>query len=258
MANFPEPLKKWSLPGHEIGSNIILYDTVTSTMDFAWSAVEEKCRHGTVIVSHYQSRGRGRFGREWVSGHGESFMSSLVLYPDAHMLHQLPIVAALAVLSSIKTITGIDCTVKWPNDIRINGKKIAGILVEVRATNEGDTTAVIGIGLNLNMQITPRSPIKNIATSLYNETGVIFDFYDVCNDIISNLNSTYAKAVNGENLVDIWRTYLDSLGQYVQIKSNDEVISGFAEDVNEKGHLILRKGNGDRISVASGEVTMQV
>ena len=130
-----------------IGHRIDYYHSVGSTMDVARQAAEESAAEGTVIVAEEQTAGRGRFGRKWVTAPGQNLSFSVVLYPGKWAISRLSIAAAVAVARVIRHVYGLSPGIKWPNDVRVNGKKLCGILIEAAVQNEQVRYAVLGVGI---------------------------------------------------------------------------------------------------------------
>ncbi|MFP3155798.1 biotin--[acetyl-CoA-carboxylase] ligase [Lachnospiraceae bacterium ZAX-1] len=150
-----------------IGTEIHYYDEVDSTNNVAKRLAEEGKPHGTLVVAEIQSQGKGRRGRGWISPAGEGLWFTILLKPDINpsSAPMLTLVMAMAVIKAIQSITGIEPSIKWPNDIIIDGKKVCGILTEMSAQIDYVNHIVLGTGINIHNKIFP-DEIKNSATSL--------------------------------------------------------------------------------------------
>jgi len=134
-----------------IGQKIIYYSRLTSTMEVAWREARRGAKEGTVVIAGVQTRGRGRLKRTWFSPEGNIALS-LVLRPEVNNLPYLIMIASLAVACIIESVTGLETQIKWPNDILIRGKKVAGILIENEIKGDETARAVIGIGINVALR----------------------------------------------------------------------------------------------------------
>jgi BirA family biotin operon repressor/biotin-[acetyl-CoA-carboxylase] ligase len=153
-----------------IGQEIISYPSLPSTNDAAKREARKGAKEGTVIIAEEQTAGRGRIGRSWLSPRG-SVALSIILYPPLAYLPCLIMVASLATANAIEQVTTLKAQLKWPNDVLINGKKVCGILVESDVKGNGVDYAVIGIGLNVNINLAAFPGIAPSATSLSHELG---------------------------------------------------------------------------------------
>ncbi|MBI3742870.1 MAG: biotin--[acetyl-CoA-carboxylase] ligase, partial [Chloroflexi bacterium] len=143
----------------------------TSTMDVAAVQARDGAPEGMVVITDQQTTGRGRFQRRWISPSGQSLYLSIVLRPRIEHLMALGIVASLAAVRAIHRTTGLSPTIKWPNDVEIAGRKLAGILVDSTVGATGIEYAVVGIGLNVALDPRQHPEIAGIATSLAYASG---------------------------------------------------------------------------------------
>ena len=244
-------------PGHGIGHHLCCYDEVPSTMDVAWQAVESGAPHGTAVLALSQTAGRGRFGRDWVARRGQSLMLSVVVMPDPSVAARLSIVSGLAVVRAVEALTGIRPTLKWPNDVRLAGKKAAGVLIQGRVDTEGRSAAVIGIGLNLSIDFTEDAELRETATSLAHATGRAVEVSAAAVAVLDALDRLYTDAADGSAIVDEWRAVLDTLGSKVSARFPGGEEAGVAEDVAADGSLLLRRDDGVLVRLDAGEVSLQ-
>ena len=226
-------------------------------MDVAWDLAERGVAHGTTVIAMGQTQGRGRFGRAWVSAPNDSLTLSVVLRLDAMLAAKLSVLSGLAVVRAIHAATEVQPTIKWPNDVRIAGKKVCGILVELRADTAGTVVAVVGIGLNLNLDVSAHPNIQSTAVSLRAATGRDLDVPAASEAILGALDETYAQAAAGADVVAAWRDTLDTLGVRVTVRTVDREETGVAEDVADDGSLLLRRGDDSLVRLSSAEVTIQ-
>lgn len=241
-----------------MGRHVLYFDTVGSTMDEAVALAEEGADEGTVVIAEVQTAARGRFDRRWVTAQGRDVTFSVVLRPRPAQLSQVNMAAALAVADAVLRLTGLAPTIKWPNDVRIGGRKVAGILIETAMEAEELRHAVVGIGLNVNLDPSEFPEISSIATSLLAETGGPMDRATVALALLECTDDRYAAVRRGRSLTDEWAARLDTLGQTVRVRWGERVLEGRATAVDESGNLQLTAPDGSTTTVVAGEVTLQV
>lgn len=224
-------------------------------MDEAARLADAGTEEGTLVIAEAQTSGRGRFGRNWVSPKGNLYLS-VVLRPSLSVLPRLTMVTGVAVVRAIRKITGLGPRIKWPNDVLVEGKKVAGILVE--AVSEGETVrhAVIGIGINIKLSPAEITSLGGLADALENTTGQPVARDQLLRQLLVELDSLYHEATRGKAPLDEWRALLDTLGQRIQVTWHDESWVGQAEQVDENGNLVLRLDDGNSITMTVGDVTL--
>ena len=242
-------------PSTVIGQHVYGYRSVGSTMDAAWELAEAGAAHGTAVAAGTQTAGRGRFERAWVSGDGESLLASVVLRPHASVAPLLTVIGCLAVLDAVRELCGLACAVKWPNDVHVGGKKLAGVLAEGRTDTTGAGVAVLGIGLNVNLDLAQHPDLAGTATSLLGETGHATGLRLAGDTLFRSLDAVYGSA-DPAALVARWREALDTLGKRVTVRGRDATLSGLAEDVDAAGRLLLRTDDGTLHALSEGDVTL--
>ena len=257
MATLMSAQVEWFVPGRRLGAHVLVYQRVDSTMDTAWELAGMGAPEGTTVVAHEQTHGRGRFGRPWVGEPSGSLFLSVVLKPSVEMATRLSMMAGLALARSVERLTGEPCTIKWPNDVRVRGKKVCGILIEVRADTSGAVSAVVGVGLNLDLDTRAHPELEETATSLRAVTGHPVGYRPAANAVLDALDAAYAEALAGADTLAPWRRLLDTLGQRVTARWNDTEETGVAEDVAADGSLVLRRDDGTTVLLPDAEVTLQ-
>ena len=240
-----------------IGHRIHHYDTIGSTMDEARRLASEGAGEGTVVIAEEQTAGRGRFNRAWVSPRGENLSFSVILTPPANQLPYMNMAATLAVARTVADTAGLKPTIKWPNDVRVGGLKISGILIETAIESEDAVCAIIGIGVNVNFDPSLHAEIAGISTSLYRETEQRRNRTPVLRVLLEHFNDAYASVRAGKSLTAEWSAMLDTLGRTVILSSQHDTIEGIAESVDEQGNLLVRQPDGSLYTATAGEVTSQ-
>jgi BirA family biotin operon repressor/biotin-[acetyl-CoA-carboxylase] ligase len=212
-----------------------------------------------VCLSESQSKGRGRFQRNWHSPFGKNIYCSVqwIFRGDVTELAGLSLVMGLAILKGLIAY-GLNrdyLSIKWPNDIYYKGKKIAGILIELSAESHFETHVVIGVGLNVNMH---EADIESSWTSLYLETEIEHDRHPIIISVLTQIFiylNDYNKDSRERHLSE-WSKYDHLFGLNVKVKQYNQVINGVAQGVNEVGDLIVRENSGLIRWCASGEATL--
>ena len=245
-----------NLATHFIGQRVIYYPRLTSTMEVAKREAQQGAAEGTIVVADEQTAGKGRMQRTWLSPTG-SIALSIILYPSVLYLPYLIMLASLAVVYSIKTVTGLKSQVKWPNDVLINGRKVCGILVESGVRGNVVDYAIIGIGINVNLRLSDFPEILPIATSLSDELGRDVSRLDVIRCLLVEVERLYLALPAGGAIYQKWRDSLVTLGRKVRVKSGKTVYDGIAESVAEDGSLLLRCPDGSLTKIVAGDVTLR-
>ncbi len=239
-----------------MGRPFIYMNTTESTQNEVTRYALGGADEGLAVGAGYQSQGRGRLDREWLSTEGSSILVSILLKPEKRYVNHIVVMAALGLESFIKQIDpNIPVSIKWPNDILIEGKKVAGILVERTPAHQTgmQDIVVLGMGVNMNLDTSKIPEIASISTSLYNFTGKTFDLVNGYATLFKNLEAHYELLKNGTDLFSEWKNKLITLGRTVKITDGQEEIVGLAKDVDEKGSLIVQRKDGTEFNVIAGD-----
>ena len=252
-----------------IGRSLRFYQSTPSTMDDAAQWARQGAEDGAVVVAETQTASRGRRGRRWVSDAGNLYLSVL-LRPSAAALPLLSPLAGVAVARAIRRVAAVPPAIKWPNDIMVDGRKVAGILVESAlsgggvadgaANDEYDyavSHAVIGIGVNIALDVSSDDEIAATAGSLNALAGAEIDRTELLRRILQYLDALYLDLRRGRSPVPEWRRWLDTLGQRVVVTHYDRRHAGRAEDVDEHGNLLLRTDDGRQLTLTAGDITLR-
>ena len=245
-----------NLPTSFIGRNVFYYSQITSTMEAARQKALEDAAEGTIVVAAKQICGRGRLKREWQTPEG-CVALSLILYPELKYFPALVMVSSLAVVNTIKSVTGLDAQIKWPNDVLIDAKKVCGILVESGVKGRDIHYAVIGIGININLYAASLKDVATPATSLSAEIGSYVSRLEMVRRLLVEFERLYLLAKEGDAVYRQWRDRLVTLGRQVTARCGEKVYEGTAEAVGRDGSLLLRQSGGNTVRIAAGDVTLQ-
>ncbi|MBA7677263.1 Bifunctional ligase/repressor BirA [subsurface metagenome] len=199
--------------------------------------------------------GRGRIKRTWLSPKGNVALS-IILYPDVVYLPSLVMLAALAVVYSIESVTGLNPQLKWPNDVLINGRKVCGVLIESGVRGNRVDYAIIGIGINVNLRLADFPEISPIATSLADELGRGLSCIEIVRCLLLEVERLYLALPSGESIYQQWQHRLVTLGRRVQVRWGNTIYEGVAESVAKDGSLLLRGSDGGLTRIVAGDVTL--
>lgn len=240
----------------DIIKNLLVFETLDSTNSTAKSLAREGAEDGTIVIAQTQTHGRGRFDRLWVSPEGGIYISVIIRPKVA--AENVPLLSFVAALSVAKTIEsfGVHVRVKWPNDVRVNRKKIAGILLESEIMEGSVEYVIIGIGINVNVDITKLPlDIQVKSTSIHVEKATSIDYYEFLTALLHQFEHFYAlfRKERYKRIIDEWKKNTDTLGHSVRIQTSTETISGLAFDVDPSGFLLLKTPQGDIKKIFSGD-----
>lgn len=231
------------------------HEQVGSTNDIAASLAESGAAEGVVVAANAQSAGRGRLGRTWVSPPGAGLYVSAILRPPADALPLLTIAAGVAVAEGVEVASGLQPCVKWPNDIYVGVRKLAGILAEAGSSPDGTRHVVLGFGINIGAAAYPPD-VAARATSIESELGRRIERGLVLAECLAALAARYQMLRTGRSdaVIAAWRSRgAPHLGRRVEWDVDRGVRRGVAHDIDGRGALLVRV-DGDVVRVISGEV----
>jgi len=257
------------------GDHLFYVPEIESTNVLAMRLAHERPEEGLVVLTDSQTAGKGRQGRRWVDTPGCNILSSTLLRPQFPP-HLLVMIASLAVVEAISLTCGISATIKWPNDVLIDGRKVCGILIETRTDSHGRLIAVLGIGINANGHLQGRVESKGVevelatvATTLETICGRSVSREKLIAHLLLALEKDYlalqqeARTLPGtanfngpiaRNLRDRWQSQLSTLGHVIRVHQGDSVVEGFAEAIDDNGELLLRRHSGELVCITWGVV----
>jgi BirA family biotin operon repressor/biotin-[acetyl-CoA-carboxylase] ligase len=245
-----------------IAREIIHFDTIASTNTKAKELADKGALEGTVIISEEQSGGRGRLGREWTSPKYKGIWMSIILRPqvDPSEISKVTQVAAAAVVKAGQQM-GYDLYVKWPNDIIMNDKKICGILTEMSGELNQINYVVLGIGVNANLDIGDfPDDLREKASSIMIESGIQVNRQELCAKILNHFEALYdsfIKDKQGIEAIDICREQSILIGKNVSVIRGNDSFDALVLDLNPAGELVVRKKDGTKERLFSGEVSVR-
>ena len=244
-----------------IGSEILVFEETASTNDVVEHLAKSGAREGLVVFAESQTRGRGRHGRAWASPRGKGLWFSVLLRPNLPIAaaSRITVAASVAVAGALHQVCHVDVRIRWPNDVIVNGRKLAGILTELRTEANGIQLAILGIGIDVNCQREDYSgELANIATSLELETGQAHDRVALAAQVLSALDECYHTALTSfDSIVDEWAKLCTTLGKQIVVTMAKRRIEGFAQALDSDGALLVRKDNGQIERILGGDLVVE-
>jgi BirA family biotin operon repressor/biotin-[acetyl-CoA-carboxylase] ligase len=242
-----------------IGKEIHFSQELTSTNTLAMGLAADGVPEGTVVIAETQTSGKGRLGRKWISPKGNLYLS-VVLRPNIP-IHKAPLITltgAVAVASAIRTTSGLEAGIKWPNDILISGKKVCGLLTEMSAEQDRIRHIVLGIGVDVNMEMGELPPdVRSLSTTLAAEAGAKINRTALLQQVLRDLERWYQKFLaNDGDVLDEWKKLNITVGNRITVSGAGEALNGLAQGVDSDGRLIMRLDNGTVRTLAAGDVTI--
>ena len=245
-----------------IGRTIQVFQETTSTNDIAEKLALDGVKEGVVVIAESQTHGRGRLGRAWISQPHKGLWMSILLRPkiSPQSATQFTAAAAVALARAIKRETMLSPKIKWPNDIHINGKKIAGILTEMAAEMDSIHHLIIGLGININHERNDfPTDLQSIASSLRIESNRSYPRADIAVAVLEELERVYNDIQSQQftAIAEEWERSCVTLGQQVTIQMGTRVLQGFAESLDSDGALLLRTQHGRLERIIGGDVSIK-
>ncbi|MFN2223356.1 MAG: biotin--[acetyl-CoA-carboxylase] ligase [Candidatus Promineifilaceae bacterium] len=267
-----------------LGWPLHYFPSATSTNDILADLAQAGEQAGAMVVTDYQSKGRGRLGRRWIAPARTSLLISLLFRPSwpAERAAWLTMLAGLSALEAIESCTGLRPRLKWPNDLLLRSGeqwlKCGGILLEGQMANGRWEAAIVGIGINVNIKPKDIPPARLPATSLLKESGHIVSRARLLGEILTSLEKRYEAAEQGHSPHQAWERELMTLGKQVvlnrqantdrQVNADWQVaepkvatpqpLIGIAVRTDEWGRLIILDRSGREHAVSAGDVTLLV
>ena len=245
-----------------VGRDIHVFQETTSTNDVIEKLARDGAREGVAVFAESQTRGRGRLGRQWVSPAGKGLWFSVLLRPELtpQAVTRLTVASATALVRAIQAQTGLTLEIKWPNDILIRGRKVAGILTELSAELDRVKYVVLGVGVDVNLGAAEfPADLRKSATSLKLESGRMISRPELAVAVLRELDEDYARISDSRfaALADEWEAHCSTLGRDVVIRIGERRIHGRAESLGEDGALLLRTDHGHLERIIGGDLTLE-
>ncbi len=242
-----------------VGSRIISLEEADSTNLQASRLGDEGADDGLVVIADRQSSGKGRMGRQWESPGGVNLYASILLRPPVMPFEapKLTFLSAVAVCRAIKNCTALQPTVKWPNDILLNGAKVAGLLNEMSSETDQVHYVVLGIGVNLNMRAEQfPDDLRYPATSLAIASGKVVSRLAFTRSLLQELDAIYQLYLEQGSapVFTAWTELCDLTGKRVQVDCNNLLIEGTMVGLGDDGALLVRTSAGKIESIYAGDV----
>jgi BirA family biotin operon repressor/biotin-[acetyl-CoA-carboxylase] ligase len=248
-----------------------------STNSDVMALARDGAGEGVVLVADHQSSGRGRQGRRWVAPPGSSLLVSVLLRPPAGLAGCIGMTAAVALAEAVEAVTGCVAGLKWPNDLLVDGRKLAGILAEAdwppgitasggwrQPAPHDRLPVVVGMGLNVNWPSPGDAAgaevpdeVSEVAVALNRLVGEEVDRVALLVALLRQLELRYTALVQARSaagVLDLWRQRSATLGQRVRVDLGVDDVEGTAVDVTDEGHLVVETLEGDRRTFAAGDV----
>lgn len=243
------------------GQKVYFYDEIDSTNTQAKRLAEDGAPSGTLVVSDCQVKGKGRRGRTWESPRASAIYMTLMLRPQIlpERASMLTLVMGLSVVQAIRSVLHIETSIKWPNDVVLNRKKLVGILTEMNAQMDYIEYLVIGIGINANMGSFPQE-LQDKATSLQIELGHPVNRAELVAATMKCFEENYEifeKTQDLSGLMEAYHAVLANYNQPVRVLEPGNEYSGVARGINKKGELLVERDDGSVKTVYAGEVSVR-
>lgn len=243
------------------GSDILFFEEIDSTNNEVKRQAENGAKQGLLVVAERQTAGKGRRGRTWESPEKSGIWLSYLLKPECepYRASTLTLVIAMACTEAFSKVTGIECQIKWPNDVVANGRKLTGILTEMSTELTSINYVVVGVGINVNMTEFPED-IRDKATSLCLECGSKVDRSRIIAEFGRSFEKYYGIFIKTYDMSELKFEYLKQLvniGREVRIIREDDEYIRTAIGINDAGELLVRDRDGVTETIRSGEVSVR-
>ena len=244
------------------GSQVYYFDSIDSTQNHAIKIASDKTNNGTIIIAEKQTSGKGRLDRKWISPKGGIWLS-IILHPkfDISVITLFPIASALALSNAIEKTLNIKSELKWPNDITIKGKKVAGMLVDASLESNKIENLILGVGINFNVDIKQIEKILKDTSNFYGVTSLSEQNKTIkpvllVQSFLIELEQMYnlLNTGNTRKIIKDWTKKSSTIGQKVELYTDDGKIIGKAIKIDDDGALVISVNNKNR-RITSGDIT---
>jgi len=247
------------LATRRLGKKLHYFAEIDSTNAYARRLAEQGANEGEVVVAEAQTRGRGRLGRSWISPPFVNLYFSVILRPQLVPVHapQITLMAAVALADTVVSVINTPPTIKWPNDILVGGKKLAGVLTESSCNSERIEFVILGIGVNLNYPVASMPDvIRQRATSILSLTKKSIEREAFLQRLIQDLDRCYGELeeMGFDSLALRWEGFFGLRGKGVRVEMTDHVMFGTAKGIDRDGALIVEDDRGEGHRIVAGDV----
>lgn len=242
------------------GKTVHFAKETDSTNIWGKQLAKDGAPHGTIVVTEYQSKGKGRFDRKWMAAPGSSVMFTIIVKPEIPPVcaPMLTLVIGLSIAQAVEKL-GVSSSIKWPNDVVVSGKKICGTLTEMGLDGNKIRYVLIGSGINVNTEKVPEE-LQEKATSLYIETGKTFDRNEILALVMECFEQNYEKFIRTCDLsllLEEYNFYLANKNRQVKVLDPAGEYEGIARGINKDGELLVETEKGEMVQVSAGEVSVR-
>ncbi|WP_214849393.1 biotin--[acetyl-CoA-carboxylase] ligase [Exiguobacterium sp. s193] len=229
-----------------LGRKIFHVEETETTQRIAHDLAQQQVAEGMLVVCDYQTSGRGQLGRIWHETKGNGIAMSLIVRPDVPLdqAGQLTLLSGLALATALRDLD-VPVTIKWPNDLLIAGRKVAGILTEMQTEGSRISSVIIGIGINVQHEEF-RDVIADRATSLKLATGRTFQRAEIVATFLNQFEQMYTRWVEEGfgSFVQAWEQLADKLNQSITVRSRQQIVTGILRGIQADGTLMIESAQG--------------
>jgi len=253
----------YDLKTKRFGHCLEIFKTIDSTNSRAKRLALDAAPEGTIVIADTQSSGRGRMDRIWVSPAKKGLWLSIILKPSIkpERAPELTVLAAIATVKALENFAGLSASIKWPNDIVIDGRKLCGILAEIQAEPDVIRSVVMGIGINVNMNREDfPAELQDLATSPPIEEGKVASRRQLLLIFLENIEAIYDEYLKSDGLdffLEYYKSRSATLGKNVKVIERTSSFEGYALDIDKDGALLVRLGDGSIRKVLSADVSVR-
>nr|WP_302328497.1 biotin--[acetyl-CoA-carboxylase] ligase [Salirhabdus salicampi] len=233
---------QWGLETNWLGQSLTFEEQTESTQTIAHQLAQQGAIHGSVVVADEQLEGRGRLNRPWHSEKGSGIWMSMILRPEIqpHKAPQLTLLTAVAIVETLKKVCKIEPKIKWPNDIFIHDRKLAGILTEMQAETDQIQYVIIGLGLNVNHRSDDLpEALQNIASSIHIETGKQWPRAHIIQRFLVELEGLYEHFIQHgfAKIKEMWLANAYKIGEQITVHTRNKAWEGILLGIQDDGAL---------------------
>ncbi len=242
-----------------LGSRTLIFQQTASTNDACWQHAADPAAHGLVVLADEQTAGRGRRGAAWLSKPGQSILLSILLRDlSSANIDTLTLQLGLATAQAVEQIASVDTAIKWPNDVLLQERKVAGVLVESRpGSRPNQQHVVLGIGLNVTQSSADfPQELRTRATSIYQATGRVIDRLAVIMTLLQQIESLCLSPMPAEQWLPAWKSRCPALGRSISARTANAAFIGQLLDIDPYHGLVLLESSGSRHFLSARTTTL--